>query len=74
MELYGFIEKLYFNSEGCTMHDASRLFCKMKDWHDSFPNLITMWETILVVSYSANIALKKGSLSIMSLRISKETK
>ena len=60
VELYGFIDKLCLNCKGYTMNDASRLFCKMKYWHDSFPNLITMWETILVISYSANIAFQKG--------------
>ena len=42
MELYRFVDTLRLNCEGYTMHEAWRMFCKMKDWQDSFPHLMKL--------------------------------
>ena len=59
MELYGFVDMLRLNCEGYTMHEAWRMFCKMKDWHDSFPNLMRLWQSIMVIPYST-VACERG--------------
>ena len=59
MELYSFIDMLCLNCEGYTIHEAWRMFCKMKDWDDSFPNLMRLWQATMVIHYSI-VACERG--------------
>ena len=51
MELYRFVDTLRLNCEGYTMHEAWHMFCKMKDWQDSFPHLMKLWHATLVIPF-----------------------
>ena len=59
MELYRFVDTLRLNCEGYTMHEAWRMFCKMKDWQDSFPHLMKLWQATLVIP-SSTVSCERG--------------
>ena len=41
------------------MHEAWRMFCKMKDWQDSFPHLMKLWQATLVIP-SSTVSCERG--------------
>jgi hypothetical protein len=51
-EFYGFIDTMHLNCESFTMQEAWRVFCRMKDWQVSFPNIMKLWQAILVIPVS----------------------
>jgi hypothetical protein len=59
MELYRFIDTLRLNCEGYTMHEAWRMFCKMKDRQDSFPHLMKLCPATLVIPCST-VSCERG--------------
>ncbi|KAH7295154.1 hypothetical protein KP509_27G035000 [Ceratopteris richardii] len=58
-ELYSFVDNLFMNCEGFTMKEAWRYFSSMKDWHASFPNLMKLWQVILIIPTSTD-ACERG--------------
>jgi hypothetical protein len=52
MELYRFIDTLRLNCESYIMYESWCMFCKMKDWQDSFPHLMKLWQATLVIPCS----------------------
>ena len=48
-ELYEFIDVLHLNGEGFSMKDAWRVFSQAKDWHLRYPNMLKLWQSILVI-------------------------
>ncbi|KAH7442329.1 hypothetical protein KP509_03G082600 [Ceratopteris richardii] len=58
-ELYSFVDNLFMNCEGFSMKEAWRYFSCMKDWHASFPNLMKLWQEILVIPTSI-VACERG--------------
>ena len=59
MELYSFVDTLRLNCEGYTMHEAWHMFCKMKNWQDSFPHFMKLLHTTLVTP-SSTVSCVRG--------------
>ncbi|MCO5597856.1 hypothetical protein L7F22_051941 [Adiantum nelumboides] len=58
-ELYAFIDTLRLNCNGFSMKEAWRMFGHMKNWQDSFPNLMKLWQVVLVLPAST-VACERG--------------
>ena len=52
IELYEFIDVLHLNGERFPMKDAWKVFSQIKDWHSRYPNMLKLWQAILVIPAS----------------------
>lgn len=61
-ELYEFIiNVLHLNGERLSMKDACRVLSQRKAWHLRHPNMLKVWQSILVIPAST-IACERGGL------------
>ena len=57
--LYEFIDVLHLNGERFSMKDAWRVFSQAKDWHLRYPNMLKLWQSILVIPTNI-VACERG--------------
>ena len=58
-ELYEFIDVLHLNGERFPMKDAWKVFSQIKDWHSRYPNMLKLWQAILVI-LASTVACERG--------------
>jgi hypothetical protein len=58
-ELYEFIDVVHLNGERFSMKDAWKVFSQTKDWHSRYPNMLKLWQAMLVIPTST-VACERG--------------
>ncbi|MCO5564404.1 hypothetical protein L7F22_018065 [Adiantum nelumboides] len=51
-ELRSFVDTLYYGCEGMSCQDAWRVFSNKLSWHETFVNLMKVWQSLLVLPIS----------------------
>ncbi|KAH7442475.1 hypothetical protein KP509_03G090600 [Ceratopteris richardii] len=52
-ELKAFVDTLYYECEGMNFKDAWRVFSNTSHWQETFPNLLKLWQILLVLPISS---------------------
>ncbi|MCO5578402.1 hypothetical protein L7F22_032243 [Adiantum nelumboides] len=52
-EFKAFVDVLYYGCEGMNFRDAWRIFSCTQHWHETFPNLMKLWQILLVLPISS---------------------
>ncbi|KAH7332329.1 hypothetical protein KP509_20G082300 [Ceratopteris richardii] len=52
-ELKAFVDTLYYGCEGMNFKDAWRVFSNTSHWQETFPNLLKLWQILLVLPISS---------------------
>ncbi|KAH7414777.1 hypothetical protein KP509_14G010700 [Ceratopteris richardii] len=51
-EVKAFVDTLYYGCEGMNFKDAWRVFSNISHWQEAFPNILKLWQILLVLPIS----------------------